>query len=156
MDLAGFFSRFWLELTVFGSAMVPLTELKGAIILGQSLGLGAWEAFTWAFLGSSLPVPFILLFMKPIMRWMRKTRLFGRFADWLERRSEKKGGTIRKYEYLGLFIFVAIPLPTTGVWTGSLIASLLDLRISRALPVILIGNAIAGLAIMFLYGIVVL
>ena len=140
---------FW---TVFFMSMLPIVELKGSIPVGVAMGIPLWEAFLIAWLASAVPVPFILLFLRPLIRYMKSTKPFRKFANWLEARTRRKPekGVIRKYRLLGLFLFVAIPLPGTGVWTGSMIAALLDLRISHALPVILFGNLVAGLLMLFL------
>ncbi len=140
---------FW---TVFLMSMRPIVELKGSIPVGVAMGIPLWEAFLIAWLASAVPVPFILLFLRPLIRYMKSTKPFRKFANWLEARTRRKTekGVIRKYRLLGLFLFVAIPLPGTGVWTGSMIAALLDLRISHALPVILFGNLVAGLLMLFL------
>ncbi|NLJ40372.1 MAG: small multi-drug export protein [Clostridiales bacterium] len=118
------------------------------------MGLSTTGSFIAAYLGSLLPAPLLLFFLKPVMSFLRGTKLFAPFANWIEKRTHKKGVRIRKYSLLGLFIFVALPLPTTGVWTGSAIATFLDLRIKHALLVIALGNLVAGAIIMFLsYGI---
>ena len=140
----------WLQAaaTVFGVSMLPVLELKAAIPLGLAMGLPLWETFLIALLGSSLPVPLILFFLRPVFRYLRRFRFFARFADWFERHTHKRSKSVTKYRgysLLGLFVFVAIPLPTTGVWTGSAIASFLNLRILYAFPTILLGNAVAGL-----------
>ncbi|HZJ57569.1 MAG TPA: small multi-drug export protein [Clostridia bacterium] len=138
------------ELIVFSTAILPLVELKGAIPVGIGMGLSAMTSFIVAYLGSILPVPILLLFLKPVMAFLKGTRLLAPFANWVERRTNKKVRGVRKYSLLGLFIFVAVPLPTTGIWTGSAIASFLDIRIMHAFPVIALGNLVAGLIIMFL------
>jgi len=146
----------WLRaaLSVFGVSMLPVLELKASIPLGISLGLPLWETFLIALFGSTLPVPFLLLFLRPVFRRLRRYAWFARFADWFEARTQKKTDSLlsryRGWSLLGLFMFVAVPLPTTGVWTGSAIASALDLRIAYALPVILVGNAVAGLLMLSL------
>lgn len=141
----------WKYLSVFFMACLPIIELKGAIPYGIASNLPLTTTFIIAYLGAALPVPFILLFLKPVMEWLKKsTAPFKKFAHWLERRSEKKGSNIEKYKYPALFIFVAIPLPTTGVWTGSLIATLLGLDFKKSLATILLGNLVAG-AIMMIF-----
>lgn len=138
------------ELMVFTTAILPLVELKGAIPVGLGMGLDILPTFIAAYLGSLIPVPILLHFLKPIMAFFRRTKIFASFADWIEKRTHKKGKGVRKYSLLGLFIFVAVPLPTTGVWTGAAIASLLDIRILHAFPVIALGNLVAGLLILLL------
>lgn len=149
-----FFKLIEKELIVFSAAVLPVVELKGAIPIGLGMGLSTTGSFIAAYLGSLLPAPLLLFFLKPVMSFLRGTKLFAPFANWIEKRTHKKGVRIRKYSLLGLFIFVALPLPTTGVWTGSAIATFLDLRIKHALLVIALGNLVAGAIIMFLsYGI---
>lgn len=149
----------WLQAaaTVFGVSMLPVLELKAAIPLGLAMVCPFGKPFSSALLGSSLPVPLILFFLRPVFRYLRRFRFFARFADWFERHTHKRSKSVTKYRgysLLGLFIFVAIPLPTTGVWTGSAIASFLNLRILYAFPTILLGNAVAGL-LMLCFGIII-
>lgn len=132
---------------VFCSAL-PVIELKGSIPLGMAMGVPDWQTFFLALLGSSLPVIPLMLFMQPVIRWMYGKRFLARFAAWVDGRTNRKKGLVQKFEYLGLFIFVAIPLPTTGVWTGSMIASVLKLPVAKAAPVVVLGNVVAGLVMM--------
>ncbi len=125
-------------------AMVPVIELRGAIPIGTAMGLNYWVAFIAAVIGNMIPVPFIMLFIKQIFTWMRKSKTFGKLVDKLEARAHSKGEVVKKYEMLGLLILVAIPLPGTGAWTGSLVASLFDIKISKAIPIITLGVIIAG------------
>ncbi len=133
------------ELWVVGMAAVPVVELRGAIPFGMGLGMSAWKSFWLAYIGSMLPVPLLLLFLRPVIELLKKVKALNRFAHWIENRCSTKGAKVRKYSLLGLFAFVAIPIPSTGVWTGSGIAAVLDLRIKHALPVIALGNFVAGL-----------
>ena len=145
------------ELVVFLSSMFPIWELKGAIILGQAWGIHPWLTFLLAWTGSTLAGMLLLLFLRPIMRWMYQTKALRKVAAWMQRRGEKKSGKVTRFaEVLGLFLFVAIPLPTTGVWTGSLIASVLNMPLKKSIPAVIAGNVVAGLAIMLLYGVVTL
>lgn len=136
------------ELTVLLTATLPVIELKGAIPVGISLGLSPLHSFILGFIGSIIPVPFILFTIRPIFYKLKKTKALVKIIDGLTVKSMAKSGSIQKYGLWGLFIFVAIPLPGTGVWTGSLIAALLDIRFKRAFPTILVGNLIAGALIM--------
>ncbi len=132
-------------------SMLPIIELKGAIPVGLAVDVPLWAAFSICFLCSSLPTPFLLLLLKPIMRFCREHIAFmHRFFEWLVERSMKHADKIERYEYWGLFLFVAIPLPGTGIWTGSLLASLFDLDWKKATLMIVAGNLIAGLAILAL------
>ena len=118
-------------LLTFGTAMVPVLELRGAIPVGVAAGLPPALACGAAILGR-------------IFDWLRQTALFGPKIEWLERRAHLKGRLVRKYRLPGLIILVAIPLPGTGAWTGALVAALLDIRMRHALPAIFLGVAIAG------------
>ena len=142
-------------LTTAFLSMVPTFEGRYAVVTAIGMGLPTVFSYFLAFICSSIPVPFILLLLRPFFKWCKGRPFFHKLADKLEGRFEKKSGSIRKYSLLGLFIFVAIPLPTTGVWTGSGIAAMLNLRIKHALPVIILGNAIAGL-LMLLFGQIVI
>ena len=141
-------------LLTFGTAMVPVLELRGAIPVGVAAGLSPLAACAIAVLGNMVPVPFILLLIRRIFDWLRGTR-FGPKIDWLERRAHLKGRVVRKYRLPGLIILVAIPLPGTGAWTGALVAALLDIRMRHAVPAIFLGVAIAGAIVTVLtYGVV--
>lgn len=139
-----------IELTVILVAALPLIELRGAIPVGISLGLSPIHAALISFIGSMIPVPFILFAIRPIFSYMKTTDTFRKLAHRLTRRSKKARGRIEKYGYLGLLLFVSIPLPGTGVWSGSLAAALLGLRFKYTFPIIFLGNMIAGLIVMTL------
>jgi len=128
----------------FFTAMVPVLELRGAIPVGVAAGLHPAVACAVAIVGNLLPVPFIMLLVRRIFNWLRKTAFFGPKIDWLERHAHLKGRVVRKYRLPGLVILVGIPLPGTGAWTGALVAALLDIRMRHALPAILLGLIIAG------------
>ncbi len=126
-------------------SMVPMIELRAAIPLGCGMGLPAWQVYVAAVVGNMIPVPFIVLFIRRIFAFLRKHwKKLGGLVDRIEARAMKKSGRVRQFEILGLMLFVAIPLPGTGAWTGSLIAALLDIRLKRSIPVILLGVLIAG------------
>jgi uncharacterized membrane protein len=136
-------------------AAMPIIELRGAIPFGISFGLSPIHAFVVSFLGSMLPVPILLLGIKPVFKILRQKPILKKWVDHLSIRSISKSKNIKKYGFLGLLIFVAIPLPGTGVWSGTLAAALLDIRFKTAFPAILIGNFIAGMVIMAIsYGII--
>lgn len=140
-----------IELTVLLTAALPIIELRGAIPVGMSLGMSPVHATVISFIGSMIPVPFILFTIRPIFNYLKKTRLFKKLVHKLTDRSlNNNGGKIQKYGTWGLIIIVAIPLPGTGVWSGSLAAALLDMRFKWAFPAILVGNLIAGILVMTL------
>ena len=129
-------------------SMIPVIELRGAIPLGVGLGLSHFDAMWVSMLGNMLPVPFIILFIRPIFKWMtRKSEKLGRVVEKLEARAEGKWDKVHKYQFFGLAIFVGIPLPGTGAWTGALIAAVMDMRMRSALPSIALGVVIAGLLV---------
>lgn len=139
------------ELTVMLTAALPIIELRGAIPVGISLGLSPIHSFVLAFIGSMIPVPFILFTIRPIFNYLKTTRLFKKLIEKITDRSMNTNSLrIKKYGTLGLVLIVAIPLPGTGVWSGSLIAALMDLRFKWAFPAIFAGNVIAGILIMLL------
>ena len=133
------------ELCVLFCSMLPIIECRGAVPLGFVLGLPWWQTALFSFVGNILPVPFILLFIRAILKWMRgcSLKFFSKIAAWLDRKVEKHKGTIEKYSYLGVMIFVAIPLPGTGAWTGTLIASVLGLDPKRSFLAAFAGVIIA-------------
>ena len=130
-------------------AMVPVVELRGAIPIGVfTFGLHPLSAAMLAAVGNMLPVPFIILFIRRILAWMKKIGGFlGKIAVWLEKRAENKSSALQKGEFWGLMIFVAIPLPGTGAWTGALIAAMLKMRLKTAVPSILLGVLVAGILV---------
>ena len=129
-------------------SMIPVIELRGAIPLGVGLGLDPLDAMWVSMLGNMLPVPFIILFIRPIFAWMtRKSERLGRLAARLQARAEGKWDKVHRYQFFGLAVFVGIPLPGTGAWTGALIAAVMNMRLRSALPSILLGVAAAGLIV---------
>ena len=137
-----------IELTVMLTAALPIIELRGAIPVGISLGLSPIHATLISLLGSMIPVPFILFSIRPIFNYLKTTKMFKKLIHKLTDKSMSKSGKIQKYGAWGLLVFVAIPLPGTGVWSGSLAAALLDMRFKWAFPAILVGNIIAAVIIM--------
>lgn len=123
------------ELCVLICSMIPIIECRGAVPMGAIFGLPWWQTMLFAIAGNILPVPFILLFIRKILAWMRKSRvkLFQKISGWLDGKVEKHKEKIEKYSYLGVMIFVAIPFPGTGAWTGTLIASVLKMDFKKSL-----------------------
>ena len=135
-------------------SMVPVLELRGAIPIGVANGLNIWVAIGVSIIGNLLPVPFIILFIRKIFSWLRKLskRLDG-LVTRLEQRAAKKSDVVLRYAFWGLVVLVAIPLPGTGAWTGALVAAMLDMRLKRAFPAIVLGVLIAGAIVAFVtYG----
>ena len=132
-------------------SMVPVIELRGAIPVAVAQGMNPWEAMVIAIIGNMIPVPFIILFIRKIFKWMRKVSLrLDALVNRLEARADSKADRARKYEKLGLYLFVAIPAPGTGAWTGALIAAMLDIRMRTALPTIFLGVCTVGLIVTLL------
>lgn len=132
-------------------SMVPVVELRGGIPFGVAAGLPVWQAYLAAVIGNIIPAPFIIVYIRRIFQWMReKLPRFNGVVDRLEEKAHLKGKTVSRYKYLGLAVFVAIPLPGTGAWTGALAAAFLDMPLRRAIPAILAGVLIAGIAVSIL------
>ena len=124
--------------------MVPVFELRGAIPVGVAAGLPFWIVFITAILGNLLPVPFLILFTRRVFEWLRKKSAL---LERLEKKAAAKEDLLKKYELLGLCILVAIPLPGTGAWTGSLVAAVFDIRLKHAFPAIALGVLIAAVIV---------
>ena len=148
----------WLNDTLSGEfcftvlvSMIPVIELRGGIPFGVGVGLPVWLAYLAAVIGNMLPVPFIVVYIRRVFQWMRRhlPRL-NHLVTRLEQKAHLKGRMVTKYKYLGLAIFVAIPLPGTGAWTGALAAAFLDMPLRKALPSIFAGVLVAGVAISIL------
>lgn len=134
------------ELTVFIISMVPILELRGGLLAASPalLNVDMWRAIPLCMIGNILPVPFILLLITPIFNWLRGTKLFRPLVEKLEKRALSKSDQIEKYEFWGLLLFVGIPLPGTGAWTGALIASLLGVKLKKSFPAIALGVLMAA------------
>lgn len=137
------------SLVTFIISMLPVVELRLAIPIGASMGLPVWKAAIISVVGNILPVPFIIAFIRVIMDWLKTiSKPLQRFVAWLEKKATgPKADRVRRYEFWGLLLFVAIPLPGTGAWTGALVAALLDVRMRRAIPPIVIGVLVAALLV---------
>ena len=130
---------------------MPVVELRGAIPIGMGLGLDLLTSVTVSVIGNMIPVPFIMLFIRQIFKWMRKVnKTFARLVDKMEEKANKHRDKVTRYGFWGLFILVAIPLPGTGGWTGALIAALMNMRMKVAMPIIAIGVLIAGVIVTIL------
>ena len=131
-------------LTAFIISLMPILEIRGGMIAARLLEMPFWKAFLICYVGNMIPIPFIILFIRKIFEFLRRFSFFGRIIEKLERKTEKNKKKVLKYEAWGLLLFVAIPLPGTGGWTGALMAALLDIRLRKSLPIISIGVLIAG------------
>lgn len=141
----------WDWLTVAFFAMLPVVELRGAVPIGLGLGLPHIPVLIVSILANMIPVPFIILGIRHVFRWMRRhSSKLERLVSKLEARAAKKANLVRRYELLGLYILVAIPLPGTGAWTGALVAAVLNLRLKVAFPAVFAGVVTAGLVMYLL------
>lgn len=138
--LGGVVSR---EIIVFLISMVPILELRGGLVAASLLQIPIVQAIWYCVIGNIIPVPFILLLITPIFNWLKKTKLFRPLVEKLESKAMGKSEQIEKYQFWGLVLFVGIPLPGTGAWTGSLIASLLGVKFKKAFPAVLLGIVMA-------------
>lgn len=129
---------------------LPISELRGAIPLGLYFGMTIFKAFFWAALGNIIFIAPALFLFEPISSFLRKFRLWSRFFDWLFERTKKNSDAIQKYEALGLLIFVAIPLPMTGAWSGVVAASLFKIKFRYAFLAISLGVIVAGIIVSLL------
>ena len=137
----------FLQTMIMGAT--PIVELRGAIPFGLALGLDPVSCYIASVIGNCIPIPFIILFIEHVFLWMRKTSpRFGALVDKLERRAEDKSDVVQKYALWGLVILVAIPLPGTGAWTGSLVAALMNIPLRKSGPACVLGVLIAGAIVM--------
>lgn len=156
--LADFFvnlfkNRIPAELIVFITSMLPVVELRGGMIAAKLLEVDFWKAFTICYVGNLLPIPFILLFIRRIFAFLSDKRGFSKIIARLEARSAKNGQKAARWKGFGLLLFVAIPLPGTGGWTGALVAALMDMRMKYSLPIIALGVMMANIIMaLFSYG----
>ena len=142
----------WLTATITGKciftmlvSMLPVIELRGGIPFGVALGLPYYLAFPAAVAGNLIPAPIIVVYIRRIFMLMRRHLPRLNFlVDRLEKKAHLKGKKVQKFQYLGLWLFVAIPLPGTGAWTGSLAAAFLGMRLKKAMPAVVLGVLTAG------------
>ncbi len=133
------------EAVVFLVAMLPIVELRGAVPIGNNLfALPLYKTIFLSIAGNMLPIVLVLLLLERLVVWLSPVPLFRRFFDWLFKRTRKKSDIISRFEFWGVVIFVAIPLPMTGAWTGSIAAVLLGISYGRALLAIFLGVLIAA------------
>lgn len=132
------------EIIAFIVSLLPVLELRGGLIAAKFMDIEFFRAFAICYIGNMLPIPFILLFIRKIFQILKKVPKVGNIIVKLEEKSLSKADNVRKYKLWGLFLFVAIPLPGTGAWTGALIADLLNMKIKEAFPVICAGVFVAG------------
>ena len=138
---------------VFIISMIPILELRGGLIVAKLLEINLLKAIPLCIIGNIIPIPFILLFIRQIFKWLKKVPGISKIIMKIEERAMGKSDKIKQYEFWGLVLFVGIPLPGTGAWTGSLIAALLEVDIKKAVLAELLGIAIATIIMSFVsYG----
>lgn len=130
---------------VFIVSMIPLIELRGSVIVGTAFGLPWLNVLLLSIVGNLLPIPFILIFGKKLIAWLKTLPMLARLTNWYEARLLSKSDTIQKYVFYGLWIFVGIPIPGTGAWSGSVIASLLDVPPKKSFVAVICGVITAGI-----------
>lgn len=138
------------ELIVFIISLMPILELRGGLIAASLLNLNPVVSYIVAIIGNIIPVPFILWFINSILEWMRNKKHLSKIAKWLDGKVEKHKGQIEKYGFWGLVLFVGIPLPGTGAWTGCLIASVLEMDRKKAFIAAMLGILMASIIMMIL------
>ncbi len=133
------------DLVSFVISLFPILELRGGMIAASLLGVPLGRAFILCYIANLLPIPVILFCIRRFIDWCKNTKLLHRLAEWLEHKTEKNRDKVLKYQTWGLLIFVALPLPGTGAWTGALVAAMLDMPIKKSFPIIALGVLIAGI-----------
>ncbi len=131
------------QVVVFIISMVPILELRGGLLAAKLLEVPLLQAIPLCIVGNLIPIPFILLFIKKIFSWMKNFKIFRGLVEKLENRAMRKSDSVSNAEFLGLTLFVGIPIPGTGAWMGSLIAALLEMDFKKAIKAELIGIAMA-------------
>ena len=138
--------------------MTPIIELRGAIPIGVAMGLENWSAYICSFIGNIIPIFFIVKYIRPLFDFFGRWKIFKKIIDWASDKATRKikeNPKLQTAVSFALFIFVAIPLPTTGAWVGSLVANFLDLPLKKAFPPLALGVAVAGFIVLFATGAVV-
>ena len=142
--------KFGKEILVFIISLLPILELRGGLLAASLLGLNPLPSYIITMIGNLIPIPFILWFITKILDWMRGTKHLSKFANWLDKKVDKHKSSIEKYGFFGLILFVGVPLPGTGAWTGSLIASVLDMDKKKSFIAITIGVVMASIIMMLI------
>lgn len=147
--------KFGKELIVFIISILPILELRGGLIAASLLNVSPLTGYIVSIIGNTLPVPFILLFINKILDWMGKSKIkwMNKLSKWLDKKARKHKDSIEKYGYLGLILFVGVPLPGTGAWTGCLVASVLNMDKKKSFISIMLGIIMASIIMMLIsYG----
>lgn len=138
------------QIIVFIISLMPILELRGGLLAASLLGLDPVSSYIIAVLGNIIPVPFILWFMGRILKWMKNRKKLKKVALWLDKKVEKNKDKIEKVGFWGLVLFVGIPLPGTGAWTGCLVASVLEMDKKKSFLAAMLGVIMASIIMMFL------
>lgn len=148
--LAAFLSK---EAVIFIISVLPVLELRGGLIAASILNVTYLKALIICIIGNILPIPFVLLFIKKIVKWMDTFGPTRKFASFIHKKVEKNKAEIEKYDFWGLTVFVGIPLPGTGAWTGSIVAGMLEMDMKKSFPAIVLGVLMASAIMSFVsYG----
>lgn len=142
-------------LVTFILGMCPIIEIRGAIPIGVSMGLTYFEAFLIGFIGNIIPIYFIVKYIGPIFDFLRKFKIFNKIIDWASNKATKKieeSKRLQNFTALGLYLFVAIPIPGTGAWVGSLIANFLHVPFKKAVIPLVLGVITAGIIVLMATG----
>ena len=131
-------------------SMIPIIELRGSIPVGFVMGLPWYASLVCSIIGNMLPVPVILLFVVKVFEFMKKHNILTKFVNKMEQKAMNRSEKVSKGEFWGLMLFVAIPLPGTGAWTGSLIAALLGMKFKKAFPAVIVGICMATVIMWFI------
>ena len=138
---------FHAALLTFLTAMVPVLELRGAIPVGYANGLSVPVSMSIAIIGNLIPIPILIVFTRKVFDWLKTKGKIKAFVEKLEAKAQAKSEIVHKYEWWGLCVLVAIPLPGTGAWTGALVAAVLGMRLKKAMPAIAVGVLIAAVIV---------
>lgn len=144
----GVFLEFYQVILTFLMSLVPVIELRGAIPYGVAAGVPLWLSIIVAIIGNILPAPFIILFIHKIFAFLRKYfKFMDKIVTKLENRANSKSDMVKRYEFWGLVLLVAVPLPGTGAWTGALVAAMMHMDMKKAMPAIAVGVVIAAIVV---------
>ncbi len=138
------------EILVFIISLMPILELRGGLLAASLIGLDPLPSYIIAVIGNILPIPFILWFMGRILKWMKTRKKLYKITEWIDKKIEKNRNKIEKFGFWGLVLFVGIPLPGTGAWTGCLVASVLEMDKKKSFLAAMIGVAMASIIMMII------
>jgi uncharacterized membrane protein len=138
------------EILVFIISLMPILELRGGLLAASLLGLDPIPSYIISVIGNIIPIPFILWFMGAILKWMKTRKGLKKIANWLDKKVEKNREKIERFGFWGLVLFVGIPLPGTGAWTGCLVASVLEMDKKKSFIAAMIGVFMASLIMMII------